>query len=270
MIEILGHETKLTNGTITIPTGCTFIYAVVKGGTTAPTINTVAMDSVGSTPAVGQIPVLAIFKYKPPVNDVVPFLFLGTSVEFIYLTKALDDRSGALSGYSAAGSYSGALTTTPLDLAIGVVAGLNTPIALTGDGVGFTYLIDDLNFKIGYLTPVDASLACLATDTTTASGYWQPQSPIVHGSTLVSAAWVENLPAIHHNGYTYYDLVKHVNIWFPPWDEYPQIYHPAVYSDAWTEYPADIYISTGVSGQVNAVFCSVKKTNSMVRKHRWL
>lgn len=270
--DVISIETKTASGTITIPTGCTLIYAVQKGSETAVSINAVDMTVVASTPAVGQVPALSVWKMKAAVNDEISFLMYGSTVTFVYLAHALDDRGGAIDGYDATGTLSGALATSVLDLVLGVVVGLNSPVTLVGDGVAFTYLINELTYKIGYIVPGDSSLSCVADDPDTTSGYWQEQAPIYHGSVLVSAAWVENLPAVHHNGYWDLRMVNGYEqwVWVPPWDEYPQVYHPAVYSDAWTEYPPPVYIDTGVSGKVNAIFCSVLKKNTNKKMRRWL
>lgn len=268
-ISVLSHETKTASGTMTIPIGCTLVYAVVSGSETAPSINAVNMTSVATLPANGQVPALSVWKMKVSVNDEISFLMYGTSITFVYLSRALDDRGSPVYGYDATGTKSGNLTTSTDDLVLGVVAGLNSPVTLKGDTVEFTYLINELKYKIGYIVPADTSLAVVADDPDTTSGYWQEQEPIEHGSELVTAAWVENLPAIHHNGY-FRTLSSGEKVWVPPWDEYPQIYHPAVYSDAWTEYPPPVYIDTGVAGKVNAIFCSVLKTNAVKKMRRWL
>ena len=269
-ISVISSITKTASGTVAIPIGCVLLYAVVKGSETAPSVNSIDMTSVATLPANGQVPALAIWKTKVPVNDTVSFLLYGTSVEFIFLSRALDDRGSPVSGYDGNGTVSGNLTTTVDDLVIGVVTGVNSPVTLKGDTVEFTYLINELKYKIGYIVPGDASLSVVADDPDTTSGYWQDQEPIYHGSELVTAAWVENLTAIHHNGRYTTSAETLIPVWIPAWDEYPQIYHPAVYSDAWTEYPPAIYINTGVAGKVNAIFCSVKKSNPNKTMRRWL
>lgn len=285
-ITIISSETKTVDGNITIPDTCTLVLALVKGSETPPLINGVSMTKIASTPAVGALPAVAIHQYQAPLILIsLPFLMTGcTYVHFVYLATALTFRPGILAGYSATGSYTFDLPTTTNDMAFGICAGF-TSVDMKGDTVALTYLVNNTTDKVGYITPGDTALTCLATDGSSA-GYWQTQSPVYHPSVLIKAAWVENLTAISHtysydhgtspniyvreyrNG-SYYQMLGPMEAgqwsWYQghsPWVEYPQIYHPATYSTEYWEYPPPIWISTGVPGQVNACFCSISLSAS--------
>jgi hypothetical protein len=280
-IALISSEYKTANGTITIPTGCTRIYAFVKGSTIAPQISGTAMANVAAIDATSIIPALSVWQYIDPVIGVLNFTFTGTYVHFVYLSGAETFRPGVLFGYNSGGVYTGNMVTVTTDLAFGILCGSIGPTALKGDTVAMTYLVNATVDKVGYITPGDTLLTCEAADTGTTAGYTIPGEIIHHPAVLIAPEWHEYLPVQHPGYYTNEqvwfpgqwinptgDGVHFVwisghyetrSVWHPPYTTTADIYHPATYTEAYDEQLPDTVVPAG-SSQISAIFCSIKTT----------
>jgi hypothetical protein len=137
------------------------------------------MQTYSSVAASGILKAIGIHILPNSINQELPFVMNGAdSISFIYLDDSVCTRSPAVEGYSAAGSVSGNLVTSTNDLVIGIVLGSNGQVLIKGDTVALTLVYDTLTCRIGYITPGDSVLACLATDESTVSGYWYTPPPV--------------------------------------------------------------------------------------------
>ena len=201
-IAVISSENKTANGTITVPVGCTAIYAVVKGSVTPPSIAGVAMQGVTSIAVNGIMPAAGVFQALLPTIGARAFTFTGTLVQFIYLSGSGDFRPGVVIGQSTTGSLTGDLNTGTTDLVIAAIFGSIGPTSLKGDTVAMTYLLNTTLDKIGYIVPGDALLTCLAEDTGISAGYTVDGGVLHHDAVLVTAGYTSYDPVWHEGYYT--------------------------------------------------------------------
>jgi hypothetical protein len=298
-IAYIGHENKTANGNITVPAGCDAIYAVVKGSTIPPSIAGVPMGAIATIPASGVMPAGGIFQYVTPVIGALTFTFTGAYVEFIYLSGVVTYRPGALFGQSTTGSYTGNLVTTTSDFVIGAIFGLIGATALKGDTVAMTYVLNTTLDKIGYITPGDTLLTCLATDVGISGGFNWDAGVIHHDAVLLSAAHM-TYPTVHHNGYWYTGTITHHvtfaieggyiyryidggsrtlvssddsmvpytyttqgQIWHKSWDTHDPVWVEDSWQAAYDEDLADIWVPLNATASLTALFISIKTTPSV-------
>lgn len=282
-IAIISSENKTVNGNITIPAGCTLVIGLTKGQTSAPKINNVNMVEIISLPQNGIMPAVGIYQYVLPAIATLPFTLTGSYVEFVYLSSADSFRPGALIGQSTTGSFTGNIAASTTDLALGIVLGTIGPTALKGDTAAMTYLLNTATEKIGYLTPADVLLTCLAEDTGVSAGYYVDGGSIYHPAVELTAAYDSFDPVLHtithaydhHDtpwttdtyrtydngnfiGYT--DIEKGYVPATTTYIAYPLVHHDAVYSEAWTEYLPDTWVPGGAAASLSAAFCCIKTT----------
>jgi len=293
-MAVLGYDNKTANGTVTIPDGCNYVVAACVGTTAPPYLNGVLMQPYSTVPATGILKAIGIHILPNSINQELPFVMNGAdSISFIYLDDSVCTRLPAVEGYSAAGSVSGNLVTSTNDLVIGIVLGSNGQVLIKGDTVALTLVYDTLTCRIGYITPGDSVLACLATDESTTSGYWYTPPPVWINTTtsvLVEPGhWVTTsvyhreyyaFNSQHPYGYFIYGVYEYVN---PPgsttfiedfnsatyfgsqatigtWYTYYQTWVPDRYetvSSGYWQPQEPQWIQTGVSGQISCCFISI-------------
>lgn len=216
-LSILGYESKITNGALTIPADCSLICAVVIGSEAAPWINGIQMDTKAVESAQGVLDALSVHVLPVTLNETVPFIMEGNLAAFYYFEDGVSCRPKPAKGYSAAGEVTETFVTTTDEIMIGVVLGNNGQVTLTADDGAFTYDIDTTTYRIGHKTPGDSSQTIVASDPGTTSGYWYNPPAVWHDTTtsvLVTAGYYQTtsvyhdyrLVYSHYSGeYYYYD-----------------------------------------------------------------
>jgi hypothetical protein len=257
------------------------------------------MGAIATMPASGVMPAGGIFQYVTPVIGALTFTFTGAYVEFIYLSGVVTFRPGALFGQSITGSYTGDLVTTTTDFVIGAIFGLIGATALKGDTVAMTYVLNTTLDKIGYITPGDTLLTCLATDVGISGGFNWDAGVIHHDAVLLAAAHM-TYPTVHHNGYWYTGTTTHYvtfvwennnwrkyidgnptntwygqdrpddytyetqgQIWHKPWDTHDPVWVEDSWQAAYDEELADIWVPLNATASLTALFVSIKTTPSV-------
>lgn len=285
----LGFETKITNGTITVPENCDYIVALVTGSVLPPWINGLEMGTIATVPAQGVNKAISMHVLALNIWYEYSFIMYGDSVTFLYLQHGICTRPDPVAGYSAAGSVSGTIVTSTDDLLVGMVIGNNGQVTITADTAALTFDVNTLTARIGTKTPADTSQVIAATDPGTLSGYWyQPPAVWVDTSTtvLVSPGHWEQVEVQHIQTYAYtstgtwYGMsVDFYNIYINGvlsgsthvphgdpapaatwWYTYVPQWFPPVYEEqpsGYWSYPNPQWIETGVAGYVSAIIASI-------------
>ena len=288
-IAILGHDNITANGTVVIPDGCVYVVALCTGSLDPPYLNGNLMQTKASVAAQGINPSVSIHVSTFPTVATLPFVMNGAdTITFVYLSNTVCTRADVVQGYSeSSGQVTGDLATSSTDdLVLGIVVGSNGQVQIKGDTVDMTLLEDTLTRRIGSIVPGDSSLTCLATDTSTLSGYWyQPPAVWVDTTTsvLVEAGHYEFNPVyqytvsfvfINFSGGKWWYHVYHDGVdtgvdqgfdtsAFPAsyaFYTFPGVWVPDRYetiASGYWSYPAQVWIETGVAGQVSAAWISV-------------
>lgn len=283
-IAVISSVEKTASGTLTIPTGCDYVYALVIGSEAAPKIGGMKMSKIISQPATTKVGAVAIYQFKVTATGTVDFVIKGESNSILYVSGSEDYRTGSLAGMASA-SFSGNLPTSASDLVLGVLFGMIGATALTGDSIAFTYIKNGTFKKSGYIFPADSSLACVASDSGVSTGYWIDGGAVYHPPELISEAYYSFDPVLHTvvwlylytdtpSGYKIYGKYDNgvdtgYRQWVAPGQSppatttyyvYVQTYHPAVYSEGWYEELPDIWVPGGEAASVNACFVSIQVT----------
>jgi hypothetical protein len=297
-MSVLGYENKTANGTVTIPENTVFVVAVCTGTVSAPYLNGNLMQTKGSVAATGLLKTISVHVSTFPLIHVLPFVMNGAdTITFIYMDDAVCARPVPVSGYSTSGSQTGTLDTSTNDIVVGIVLGSNGQVLIKGDTVGLTAVYDTLTCRIGYIVPGDSSLSCEATDENAISGYWYTPDPVwvdTTSSVLVEPGHYVQTATLHHaydayasysGGRYYYDyflyeeppgaVVEYIHNYNSfatyqgtgndkgTWYTYTQTWVPDRYetqaSGYWT-YPNPVWVSTGVAGQISAIWLSIADT----------
>lgn len=289
---ILGSESVTANGSVIIPEGCVYVVAFCVGSVDPPYLNGNQMQTKASVAAQGILRSISIHVSAFPTVATLPFVMNGAdNITFVYLDDAVCTRGDVVQGYSeSTGNVTGNLPTSTNDIAFGMVLGSNGQVEIKGDTVALTLLDDQLTLRVGYIVPGDTVLTCLASDASTLSGYWYTPPPIWHDTTttiLVEAGHYEFNPVYHNYwwvnvGGNYWDEYQYNAPGDPEYIEgthliqdnvyssqtpsngsfytYPGVWVPDRYEtvpSGYWEYPPQVWIVTGVAGQVSAAFISV-------------
>ena len=269
----MSSEAKTADGNITIPAGCVLVLALVKGSVAAPKINNVGMAPIVSVEVNGAQPAVSVFQVTTPkvTGVAVPFELSGTLTYLVYLSGVDQFRPGAFASQSLTGSFTKNLVTTTTDMVFGLIAGAIGPTSLKGDTVAMTYLYNTATEKVGWITPLDALLTCLAEDTGLSAGYYIDNGVIHHDAELITEGYYSFDPVENHVTYVFagynsinnttqinrfdngvYTGVSSVPGYIPDpssmnytYYTYPAVWHDPVYSDAWDEEIPDTYVPAG-------------------------
>lgn len=287
-MSILGHDHVTANGSVTIPEGCVYVAALCVGTTDPPYLNGNRMDTRASVAAQGVLRAISIHVSTFPTVATLPFVMNGAdSITFVYLDNAVCTRGDVVNGYSQSlGQVTGTLPTSTSDIVFGMVLGSNGQVQIKGDTVALTLLDDQLKLRIGSIVPGDTSLTCLATDTSTLSGYWyQPPAVWVDTTTsvLVEAGHYEFNPVAHYVTYVYIgysnnayyynayldgvfqETIGQATYMDPVGSSYTYYTYPGVWipdryetvASGYWSYPEPVWIETGVAGEVSAAWISI-------------
>lgn len=261
-MNILDSEVLTADGVATIPYDCYFIVAVCKGSTAAPYLNGNQMQTYASVSAQGVLEAISVHVSHYPTIQYgeLPFNLNGANhVTLIYFDDAVCARQNTVSDYDDDGSAGGTLVVNPAtEIVVGVALGQTATITLKGDGSDLTLLHDTTTYKVGYITPADNSLTCLATSPEVATGYWFTPAPIYHPSTLIAEAYWEWVP-VWHPSYLGASPPYEPDTWLPGYWTYTGVYHPAVYSTSYWEYPANVWIEPDTS-EIACIYVSISDT----------
>lgn len=285
----LDTDLLTASGNITIPSGCTRIFALVFGSELPPSIAGSVMAKIASVPATTKTVAISIHQFIVSEDNVtVPFVISGTHVTLKYTSGAGQYRDNVLKGTATSGTLAGDLPAATTDLALAILAGMIGPCTIKGDTVAFTYDRNDTFLKTGWLVPGDTTLSGEVKDAGVSEGYTIDGGSIYHPAVLTQEAFYSHDPVNHYvtwlfltsgtdqwygpfkiygkfdNGVDQGDRYKQYTLIDPPpppsynYTAYVATYHPAVYTPGYNEELPDTVVPGGEQATVSGIIVLIQ------------